>query len=107
MATPEQITVAADALSNDAKVWDEVSSQLTVMSGATESMHSSNVEFCWKGDELFGQYSAIVNAVTTYVSAGATAAAGGAETLRSVRDMFIAQEQETVSTINGMWEIEL
>ena len=107
MATPDQITVAADALSNDAKVWDDVSAQLTQMSGATESMHSSNVTFCWKGDALYASYGEIVNAVASYLTAGASATASGAATLRSVRDMFIAQEQDTVSTLNGMWEIEL
>ncbi|EYT57946.1 MULTISPECIES: hypothetical protein [Microbacterium] len=107
MLSPEEIRVASEALGSDAAVWDGVSSRLSTASSATNSMHSSDAAFCWKGDELYAQYSEILAAVTSYLSAGSSAAADGAQVLRDVRDLFIAQEDETVSSLNGMWEVQL
>ncbi|MFJ2543425.1 hypothetical protein [Microbacterium sp. NPDC087589] len=107
MLSPEEIRVASEALGSDAVVWDGVSSTLSTASSATGSMRSSDAAFCWKGDELFAQYTEIVEAVSTYLSDGASAASDGAQALRDVRDLFIAREDETVSTINGAWEVQL
>lgn len=107
MLSPEEIRVASEALGSDATVWDDVSTRISTASTASTSMHSSDAAFCWKGDELYAQYGEILSAVTSYLSAGASAAADGAQVLREVRDLFIAREDETVSTINGMWEVRL
>lgn len=107
MLSPEEIRVAAEALGSDAIVWDDVSSRVSTASAASASMHSSDAAFCWKGDDLYAQYGDILAAVTSYLSEGASAAADGAQVLREVRDLFAAREDETVSTINGMWEVQL
>ena len=107
MLSPEEVRVASEALGNDATVWDDVSSRLSTASTASAWMVSSDIAFCWKGDELYAQYRDILTAVTSYLSAGASAAADGAQVLREVRDLFAAREDETVSTIHGMWEVQL
>jgi len=66
MLSAEEIKVAAEALGSDAAVWDDISSRLADASAATNSMHSSDAAFCWKGDELYAQYSEIITAVASY-----------------------------------------
>ncbi|WP_455904184.1 hypothetical protein [Microbacterium sp.] len=107
MLSPEEIRVASEALSSDATVWDGVSATLSTAASATGSMRSSDAAFCWKGDDLYAQYTEIVDAVSTYLADGSSAAADGAQVLREVRDLFIAREDETVSTINGAWDVQL
>ncbi|MBD8509298.1 hypothetical protein IFU08_06920 [Microbacterium sp. CFBP 8790] len=106
MADPDQIAFAADALQNDAAVWDEVGEKLTTAANAVIGLRSSDAVFCWKGDALFASYGTVVDAVSAYLQDGSATATAGATELRNVREMYIRNEEDNVSTTTGLWEAQ-
>ncbi|MDQ1176049.1 hypothetical protein [Microbacterium sp. SORGH_AS_0421] len=106
MADPNQIAVAADALQGDATVWDEVGEKLSTAANAVANLRSTDAVFCWKGDALFASYGAVVDAVSAYLRDGSATATAGATELRNVRELFLRNEEDIVSTTTGLWEAQ-
>lgn len=92
-----------DALTKDAKTWDQVSTDLKTASGAVGAVDISRSAFSFAALDVFDTYAQVRQHVIDLLTAGATEADGGAAALLAIRTTLEANESAAVSEFGGMW----
>lgn len=98
------ISVAYEALTKDAQVWDGVGDELGDMGRILSHVHLSRGAFSFGAMETADRYAEVAQQVAILLTSGETAATDIATALREVRNAWEDHEQTVSSSISEMWE---
>lgn len=95
---------ATEALSADAKLWDDVSDKLTDLKSTVTGLDVYTGAFSFAGTEAAAAYAALQTAVSALLDDGSTITAGAATTLRQIRSDYENTELSIQQSLDGLWE---
>lgn len=102
MPTPQQVTVALEALRDDATVWSDDAGTLKAAQSTAESLRLPAPPFSFAGGQLAAAYDALVTRVATLLDQGGTNFTTVAAALRASADAYEADEQAHVHQLQSL-----
>ncbi|SDT80899.1 type VII secretion target [Actinoplanes derwentensis] len=102
LPTPEEVSVATNALRTEAGLWDEQAGRLGTLSGETAAMEFGRLE-AGLFQVMVDPYNDVIRAVTARCAEGATAMGEIAATLRSVADTYDAEDRAGAHRIKNIY----
>ena len=103
------IKAAMEALTSDAKRWDEVSTALSTASGTASGLTLGSTAFPQllglDGLDLDGLYNRLQSKVQGLLSEGSTETGAIADALVQVRKDFESTDQSVRDALKGVWDI--
>ncbi|PRY24020.1 hypothetical protein [Pseudosporangium ferrugineum] len=100
--TPEQVTVATNALRNEAGEWDEQSGKLATLSSTVAGMEFGRLE-AGLFQLMVGPYNDVIHAVSARCQEGASAMTGIGSTLRDVANTYDAEDKANEHRIRNIY----
>jgi hypothetical protein len=98
----EQVTVATDALRNEAREWDTQSTELSSLSTRVAGMEFGRLE-AGLFQMMVGPYNDVIHAVAARTAEGATAMTEIATTLRNVADTYDAEDKAAMHRMKNIY----
>lgn len=93
LPTPEEVSVATNALRGEAGLWDEQAGRLRALSGTASGMDLGRLE-AGLFQMMVEPYNQVIRAVSARCAEGATAMTEIAATLRTVADTYDAEDRD-------------
>ena len=103
------LEVALDALSKDAKRWDDTAEMLKTAASDCAGMRLTHQDFSFMGGEAQKAYEEVRSFMQTYLSDGERATSGAADALRDVKAAYEGTDQLTKSEIDRIkadWKLD-
>lgn len=98
------IAVAAEALTKDAKRWDDIGDALDEATSAAASLHLHRGAFSWAGTVAADTYAILVSQVSSLLTEGSTQTHGAATALRAVRSDWESTEAHIQAEVGSLWQ---
>ena len=98
-----RISVDFDALSHDAKVWDDAAERLLAMSRATDDILLSTSTFSFAGRALADRYEELRTLAGKIAYDGTAAAHELAAVLRDLKRDYEERESENAEELRRLW----
>lgn len=102
LPTPEEVSVATNALRTEAGEWDEQAGRLSTLSGNAAGMEFGRLE-AGLFQMIVTPYNDIISAVSARCAEGAAAMKEIAVTLRNAADTYEAEDQAGAHRISGIY----
>lgn len=99
-----QITLAFEALTKDASIWDEAGDTLEASQTELAAIEVNRGAFSFAAMDVADLYAGLHQQVVSLLSEGAAATRSGADALRAVRDDFQRYEDVTQSELHSVWQ---
>ena len=100
--TPEQVSVATEALRREATQWDEESGNLWTLGGRVAEMEFGRLE-AGLFQVMVGPYNDVIRAVAARCAEGSTAMSEVAGTLRTVAATYEAEDEAGAHRIKNVY----
>ncbi len=100
--TPEEVSVATNALRTEAGEWEEQAGRLGTLSGNAAGMKFGRLE-AGLFQMLVTSYNNIISAVSARCTEGAAAMTEIATTLRNAADTYEAEDEAGAHRISGIY----
>jgi len=98
------ISVAVDALTSEAKIWDGIGDSLDDMKADVNGLDLHRGAFSFAGTGVADAYASLYSQVLELLQQGSNETHGGADALRAVRRDFESNEAAIKDALAGLWD---
>ncbi|KQO96883.1 hypothetical protein [Leifsonia sp. Leaf264] len=100
----DRISVAYDALTNDARRWDGVAARLDQAKASVANLDLGRGEFSFAAMDVADEYARLRALVVRLLEDGATQTRGAASALREIREDFEGTDAAIQASLAELWE---